>query len=792
MPTLRSSPCAGEPPAARLPGQSSRLLRRMTGALTAAGLMIAVMGLATRPAWAVKTSWWTEEGPKTFAEGTREGLVLSSRGLLRLSGRAANLAADMPDVVFVNALVADPRGGAWALTGPKGVVLHFDAAGRLDGRLQLPDHPMLLSGTAGRNGDLYIGTGGKTADIVRVPTEGRPVVLTTVAGSRYVWALAWDGDDHLYAACGADAKVVRITPDGAAEEVLRPGKEKNLTSLAVDGKRGLLYAGSDVNGLVYRLSLKGGQPPFVLYDAAESEITALAVDDKGRVIACTGDPRAAGRGGGGGSLEPGQPPAGGPGGRVPGAGANAAGVIEPSPAGTAAAPLPAPAPPAVPAPPPPPPPAVAPVPDGTFGSAERGPGSGPAPTPRAGGNAVYRLGADGEVETLLRAAGTTFLAVELSAEGILLGTGNEGRLLHLDPETGEHRILLRSRSNQITALLRTGDGRVWLGAGNNGAVGRLEFGHLPAGTLVSKVFDAKLPSRWGRISWDAEVPPGSKIEVRTRSGNVDEPADGTWSPWSPVAADAEGSRIASPPARFLQYEVRLSTADGRVSPVLERVKVSYVTDNQAPRVRDVRAEPVGAGGGGASTDVKGTPPEPLNRLLVRWASEDPNEDTLTHTVWFREKGDAQWIALDRNLKGAPYRWDTTTVGDGRYELRVEASDGTDNPTGAKSGAAESTVVTVDNTRPEVTIDIVPAGRRSVKAVIRGVDKLSPLTAAAWSLDSNTEFTVLLPDDGVFDSRDETFTLELKDLPPGEHRLAVRVLDARNNLGHGKAVVRVGR
>ena len=54
------------------------------------------------------------------------------------------------------------------------------------------------------------------------------------------------------------------------------------------------------------------------------------------------------------------------------------------------------------------------------------------------------------------------------------------------------------------------------------------------------------------------LPPGSAVNVETRTGNSEEPDD-TWSDWVPAAADAA---ISSPAARFLQWRAILRS-DGQ-------------------------------------------------------------------------------------------------------------------------------------------------------------------------------------------------------------------------------------
>src|SRR5690606_17766402 len=52
--------------------------------------------------------------------------------------------------------------------------------------------------------------------------------------------------------------------------------------------RDTLYIGTDPNGLVYRVNRQTGEL-FVLYDAAESEVSALVLDDQGNVYAGTSE-----------------------------------------------------------------------------------------------------------------------------------------------------------------------------------------------------------------------------------------------------------------------------------------------------------------------------------------------------------------------------------------------------------------------------------------------------------------------------------------------------------------------
>ena len=65
-----------------------------------------------------------------------------------------------------------------------------------------------------------------------------------------------------------------------------------------------------------------------------------------------------------------------------------------------------------------------------------------------------------------------------------------------------------------------------------------------------------------RSSGRARRPPARRVEISTRSGNTRTP-DETWSDWSSAYADAAGSPIVSPRARYLQWRAVLTATRDR-------------------------------------------------------------------------------------------------------------------------------------------------------------------------------------------------------------------------------------
>ena len=90
----------------------------------------------------------------------------------------------------------------------------------------------------------------------------------------------------------------------------------------------------------------------------------------------------------------------------------------------------------------------------------------------------------------------------------------------------------------------------------------------------------------GRLSWQGTTPEGASIAVRTRSGNSYRP-DATWSPWS--AAAAEDAAVASPAARFIQWQATLTGGA-----VLDSVRLTYLPQNSRPVVKSISVLPEAA------------------------------------------------------------------------------------------------------------------------------------------------------------------------------------------------------
>ena len=140
-----------------------------------------------------------------------------------------------------------------------------------------------------------------------------------------------------------------------------------------------------------------------------------------------------------------------------------------------------------------------------------------------------------------------------------------------------------------------------------------------------------------------------------------------------------------------------------------------------------------------------------------------------------------------DLEAASFEWNGKTVEDGRYEIRVTASDERSNTVTTRlAGSRVSEPVVVDNTGPVVadieTTSSESDGRYKVfKAQVS--DELSAIGKLEYTIDSNADWIATVPDDLVYDTTDESFTVRVdkeKKLPAGDHVLTIRVSDAVGN------------
>ncbi len=752
--------------------------------------------------WAVTPGTWRHASEASFTTGEFKTTVVNSRGDISLAREIKILMGAKDAPAIVSAVAADGK-TIYAASGASGDIYKI-ADGKSQPFAKLP--ASIVTALVWTGNDLLAGGGGNDAGIYRIADDGKVAPVWTDPEVKYVWSIVSVPDGPLYAATGPKARLYEVR-EGKGQIVYDASKfVKNLLCLA-RSDNGMLYAGTDQKGLVLEIdpALKTGR---VVLDAPEKEIAAIVIGGAGDLYVATSDISKA----------------------------NAAGKIPPSPAKTGRA-VP-PTRPAKPAKRPTPPtgattkkatptktgPAAKPIkattrptvksnkggtpPAGattrpvvkkktpkvakpkntTTKSAttrrrpSRMPRSGSRPPAGAGkGNAVYHIRANGLVKTIFRKGVTIGDMIRLDEQTLLLATGNGGAIYSLGLDSDVLTKLADTDAKVVTSLTISA-GQIVFATANKGSVGALTQAAAKKGTFTAKAMDAKQIAQWGTARLRISAEPGAKVTLSTRSGNLSEPDDATWSAWSDEREIGDGFlKIASPAARFLQYRLTLSAANAP-SPVVHELSLIYQVGNLAPIINALTIKPMPLPGQKSGS-------LPIRQLAAK--AGDPNGDKLHYKIEFREIGAVNWVKIkDKQTKPA-YLWDTRTVGDGVYELRLTASDAPSNASNQTLSAGRiSEPVVVDNTAPLVTMLGASVKGKTVSVQGLAFDKTTRIVSIEYSVDSVNEWTAVLPSDGICDSKREKFAFEITDVKAGAHRIAVRIRDIYGNLGYQTAKITV--
>lgn len=796
-------------------------MHRALGITTAAMAAILAIVLTTGQAWAVKPEHWLHEQPKDFVSGEAKDVVINSQGEVML-GRETKLLHDAEDEAdTVNALAQGEDGKIYAATGSNGAIYCIDGED-VTKFATLPDGN-IFSLVFAKNGRLLAGTGGgDKAKIYAISAQGKPSIFFEPKDAKYVWAMARGINGDIYAATGNGGQLFVIDADGKNGKVLAKVKPKNILCMAF-GNDGMIYVGTDEDGLIYRINPTNGKP-YVMYDATEAEISALVTDDEGNIYAATAAADQA---------RPGRSVSDKPGGKPDSEGKSA----KPStkPAGSQPATSKgtekkdadkkkddkkkdtgkkeepkvkeekdAKTPPAGPSKLA----SIAQMLASRMASASKptAKGASIATSSMSGsGNAIYRIDTFGFVTEVFR---EPVMILDLTeADGtIYAATGNEGRIYAIAPKQDRKSMICKLDASQVTSLLKLEDDTLIAGTANKPKLVKIGAGYADKGTLTSKPLDADQIVKWGRIKWDAVIPAGTKLTVATRTGNVSDEESDAWDEWSAEMDATTAQQIASPGARFMQYRLTLETTKPDATAKLSRLNIARIEENRPPlinglEVRSVIEEskkPTGhpkakqmaqqASLGGDSE----VPPTQF-QYIAKWTAEDPNQDTLMYEVFYRQAGNSKWIRMAKELKEPMHIWDTRTVPDGQYELKVTANDrGGNPPSSTLQDARVSDPFLVDNTQPQVRIERTEkVGKAGAKIHAIATDEASAIAEAAYKVDSEEDSHAIIADDDVFDSIEEPFTILLQDLESGDHWVSIRVTDDSGNSRYVVCTVATG-
>ncbi|HKB78105.1 MAG TPA: hypothetical protein VKH35_00185 [Thermoanaerobaculia bacterium] len=689
--------------------------------------------LTAASAFAVAPEFWRVRSAVDFLAGDIDGFAVTSRGELR-PGPAMTRIASFNDP-FVFSQTTAPNGDRFFGTGNDGKVYRLRGS---DLKLVYMAPESEIYALAFRDGALYVGTS-PNGKVYRVdPNDGKASTYFDPKQA-YIWAMQFLPNGDLAVGTGVEGKLFRVDSKGESK-VLLDSTEAHIRSLAVR-KDGTLLAGGSAQGRIYEIRPDGST--HALYDSSLNEISAIYIDQDGTGWAAgvsNVSPSAAPA-----KSQPQKPAAQQPSSSQSSSASADQQKKDETPSGTA---------------------------EVTFSFDNRSSGT----NPQAGATELYRIDPDGFVEVVWKFEHEMIYGISAApGGGVLLSTGPQGRIYRF--RDGEIALLASVPDKQVVSVSTTG-AETLITTTNSGAVYRMENAFSPKAEFRSSVKDAERFSHFGHFQIDGQEVGDGHVAVAFRSGNTSTP-DATWSAWSaPVAASAGEAQV--PPGRYLQWKLTMPKPAAAIS--VNEVTVGYVNRNVAPVIDSVAVQDPAVvyitGGYPASPQVvEATNPdqygiftslethrertEPGKKVFrrgfrtVMWRAHDDNGDKLEYEINFRRVGSDRWLRLRENLDETSMNFDTSQLPDGRYELRLVAGDGLDNPGTPLTDTKEGIDFLVDNTPPSIT-----SKTEGDAVLVRVTDKLSPIGKVEYSLDAE-RWIPLTPVDGIADSPDETYRLERK-------------------------------
>ena len=722
---------------------------------------------------AVQPEFWTTSSFEDFSKGKLKGISLQADGSLFLARKFETILKSQQALIW--SAVYDKNNNLYVGTGHDGKVLKINNLGESSILFDAAEIDVLaLSIDSEEN--LYAATS-PNGKIYKINSKGQVSVFFDPL-DKFIWDLIFGADGSLYVATGSSGKIYKVDREGNGKEFYNV-EQTNVMCLAVDSNNNVL-AGTDPQGYVYRITPNGDG--FVLHSTGMNEIHDLQINALDEIFfiavnATSNEIMSS-------FQEVGQD--------------------GPSKENVPKIPLETPT-------------AQTEVTLNFASSRSVDSINNPVKIGKVR-SSLNRIGADHSVKTLWFSDQEIAYGLYPDDQGnILFSSGKKGKIYSLSNKE-ELTLLLETTEEEITLLLPAGED-ILVCTSNMATIYRLKNHLNTTGSYESEIKDTKFLSTWGSLSWRVKLPKGTSLKVYTRTGNTQRPGK-TWSNWSKVKDHLKAKNIQSPKAKYIQYKITLGTTN-KSSPELSEVIVPFLQENIAPTIKLINILPAGLAfmeiPKASVNQVQLSPSDQIAAEITRaslaiannsiselssqktfrkgaqsftWEANDPNGDELTYSIYFRGENEGNWKLLKKNYKRLNYTLESGTIPDGRYLVKIVASDIADNPVSSKrSGELISNPFGIDNTPPVFTI--LSRKIQGSKGIFRFrvIDDSSSLRKAEYAMNGG-DWQVVFPHDGVLDSKLEEFEITTKSLDTGEHIVALRVFDAIGNVTIGKATVHI--
>jgi len=395
---------------------------------------------------------------------------------------------------------------------------------------------------------------------------------------------------------------------------------------------------------------------------------------------------------------------------------------------------------------------------------------------------------NGFPETVVSRSGVAFYRLVRRGDQLLIASGEQGDFVGYDLKERRSLTFPGSVSSQLNGLVSI-DGQRFLALRNNApGLALIDFAAKGARELETRRLDLGIPGQLGSLRFNRlrDVADGSVgVALRTNFGSDE--LEG-WTAWTPLPTSDGGWRaVEAQRGRYLM--LRLSLPENTPTTVeLDKAQFHYLPQNRRPTLTEFRLfaanyallpapEPIQAATttlGQILSPAKDNSDEKRRNALLAsavipspgmqiayWNLNDPDGDELAATFSLRRDGDTQWTDLAFESTVPFAQFDTSHLPDGVYFTRLAAMERAPRAVSDRLGTIfETDDLIIDRTPPEWISAKAERQGDLLAITVKGRDKLSLLEGLEVRFNNGLVETVEQTADGIRDSREETFVIEV--------------------------------
>ncbi len=342
---------------------------------------------------------------------------------------------------------------------------------------------------------------------------------------------------------------------------------------------------------------------------------------------------------------------------------------------------------------------------------------------------VFKIGVDGEVKKIWSSNNEMPYDLKGNDGKVLWVTGDKGRIYSY--ENGKVNLIGELEGKIGVSLYRV-KGKFLTLYDFPAGVLEIEDAKLNKGTYISAIYDAEALSLFGNLYAKTE----GNVGISYRAGNTSK-YDNSWSDWAPIQKNFP-FKIGINKKRYFQFKVEM--VNGPKKPVLSFLKFYYLPVNRAPVIDKVYLR----------NDKRDS-----NKICVNIIGSDADGDKIFYNIYL---GNGKtWNLVEKEVLKSKFCFDKRNFQEGEYYLKVLASDKKSNPENyAKTSYKIVKNVVIDYTPPSISLNSSPGS--FVKFVVK--DNISNISKVSYHT-GDRKWKILFPDDKIFDSKEESFTIPEK-------------------------------